>query len=69
MCFGFFKIVKGRGYIEDVRISNIRLFLGTIIIIIVLVAQFYYKKFPENRNFLIGCIILYPFAVWMQRLG
>lgn len=53
------EIVKGRGYVEDVRISNIRLFLGTTIIIIALVAQFYPKKFPESRNFLIGCILLY----------
>ncbi|GMP23292.1 hypothetical protein CsSME_00000944 [Camellia sinensis var. sinensis] len=56
------EIVTGRGYIEDVRMSNIRLLLGTIIIFIALVAQFYPKKFPENRNFLIGCIVLYPFS-------
>uniref|UniRef100_A0A5B7A899 Signal peptidase complex subunit 2 n=1 Tax=Davidia involucrata TaxID=16924 RepID=A0A5B7A899_DAVIN len=53
------EVVTSRGYIEDVRMSNIRLVMGTIIIIIALVAQFYNKKFPENRNFLIGCIILY----------
>ncbi|GAB4854671.1 hypothetical protein Ancab_023254 [Ancistrocladus abbreviatus] len=53
------EIIKSHGYVEDVRMSNTRLFLGTIIIIIALVAQFYPKKFPENRNFLIGCIILY----------
>ncbi|XP_058196474.1 signal peptidase complex subunit 2-like isoform X2 [Rhododendron vialii] len=53
------EIVKSRGFIEDVRLSNVRLFVGTIIIAIALVAQFYRKKFPENRNFLIGCIILY----------
>ncbi|KAL7229076.1 hypothetical protein ACSBR2_007716 [Camellia fascicularis] len=56
------EIVTGRGYIEDVRMSNVRLLLGTIIIFIALVAQFYPKKFPENRNFLIGCILLYPFS-------
>ncbi|XP_022880645.1 probable signal peptidase complex subunit 2 [Olea europaea var. sylvestris] len=53
------EIVKSKGYPEDVRLSNIRLLIGTIIIIIALFAQFYNKKFPENRNFLIGCIILY----------
>ncbi|KAB2010827.1 hypothetical protein E1A91_A10G256500v1 [Gossypium mustelinum] len=53
------EIVKSRGYVEDVRMSNIRLLLGTIIIVIALVAQFYKKKFPENRDFLIGCIVLY----------
>ncbi|XP_059628031.1 signal peptidase complex subunit 2-like [Cornus florida] len=53
------EIVTNRGYIEDVRMSNVRLLMGTSIIIIALVAQFYKKKFPENRNFLIGCIILY----------
>ncbi|KAJ4960598.1 hypothetical protein NE237_020508 [Protea cynaroides] len=55
------EIVASRGYVEDVRMSNIRLFMGAIIIIIALVAQFYWKKFPENKNFLIGCIMLYPF--------
>ncbi|KAG8390083.1 hypothetical protein BUALT_Bualt01G0046600 [Buddleja alternifolia] len=56
------EIVTSGGYPEDVRMSNIRLFIGTIIIVIALFAQFYNKKFPENRNFLIGCIVLYPFV-------
>lgn len=43
------------------RLSNLKLILGTIIIVVALVAQFYNKKFPENRDFLIGCIALYPF--------
>ncbi|CAB4270897.1 unnamed protein product [Prunus armeniaca] len=51
------EIVTSRGYVEDVRMSNIRLFLGTIIIVIALFAQFYKKKFPENRDFLILCIL------------
>ncbi|OVA06476.1 Signal peptidase complex subunit 2 [Macleaya cordata] len=55
------EIVTARGYTEDNTMSNIRMFMGTIIILIALVAQFYPKKFPENREFLIGCIILYPF--------
>uniref|UniRef100_A0A6M2ENG3 Signal peptidase complex subunit 2 n=1 Tax=Populus davidiana TaxID=266767 RepID=A0A6M2ENG3_9ROSI len=53
------EIVISRGHVEDVRMSNIRLFLGTIIILIALLAQFYNKKFPQNRDFLIGCIVLY----------
>ncbi|CAA7054355.1 unnamed protein product [Microthlaspi erraticum] len=53
-------IVKSRGYKEDVRLSNAKLLLGTIIIVVALVAQFYNKKFPENRDFLICCIGLYP---------
>ncbi|XP_070680990.1 signal peptidase complex subunit 2 [Malus domestica] len=47
--------------------SNVRLFLGTIIIAIALFAQFYKKKFPENRDFLILCIVLYiVFNVLLQ---
>ncbi|CAN0837850.1 Signal peptidase complex subunit 2 [Linum grandiflorum] len=53
------EIVTSRGYAEDVRMSNVRLLLGTVIIVVALVAQFYKKKFPENRDFLIGCIVLY----------
>nr|XP_025884619.1 probable signal peptidase complex subunit 2 isoform X2 [Solanum lycopersicum] len=55
------EIVTSKGYPEDVRLSNIRLLIGSIIIAIALVAQFYKKDFPANRDFLIGCIVLYPF--------
>ncbi|KAF1895082.1 hypothetical protein Lal_00022579 [Lupinus albus] len=54
------EIVKNGGYVEDVRLSNVRLLIGNIIIVIALFAQFYKKKFPENKDFLIVCIILYP---------
>ncbi|XP_069153404.1 signal peptidase complex subunit 2 [Solanum lycopersicum] len=53
------EIVTSKGYPEDVRLSNIRLLIGSIIIAIALVAQFYKKDFPANRDFLIGCIVLY----------
>ncbi|XP_042026767.1 probable signal peptidase complex subunit 2 [Salvia splendens] len=53
------EIVTSKGYPEDVRMSNIRLLIGVIIIVIAVFAQFYNKKFPENQNFLIGCIVLY----------
>ncbi|KAF5736596.1 signal peptidase complex subunit 2-like [Tripterygium wilfordii] len=53
------EVVTTRGFVEDVRMSNIRLVLGLVIIIIALFAQFYNKKFPENKDFLIGCIALY----------
>ncbi|KAL3820168.1 hypothetical protein ACJIZ3_006073 [Penstemon smallii] len=52
------EIVKNKGFPEDVRLSNIRLLIGTIIIAIALFAQFYKKKFPENQNFLIACIYI-----------
>ncbi|CAN1827416.1 Signal peptidase complex subunit 2 [Linum perenne] len=54
------EVVTSRGYSENVRMSNLKLLLGTVIIAVALVAQFYKKKFPENRDFLIGCIVLYP---------
>ncbi|PON97350.1 Signal peptidase complex subunit [Trema orientale] len=53
------EVVTSRGYVEDVRLSNVRLLLGTVIIVIALFAQFYKKKFPENRDFLIGCIAVF----------
>ncbi|GAU34016.1 hypothetical protein TSUD_212770 [Trifolium subterraneum] len=55
------EVVTGRGYVEDVRLSNVRLLIGSVIIVIALFAQFYKKKFPENRDFLLACIALYPF--------
>ncbi|CAO2825882.1 unnamed protein product [Amaranthus hypochondriacus] len=53
------EVVKSCGYVEDMRMSNIRLLMSAVIVIIGLVAQFYPQKFPYNKNFLIGCIILY----------
>nr|XP_043637533.1 probable signal peptidase complex subunit 2 [Erigeron canadensis] len=53
------EIVTNRGYSEDVRTSNIRLLIGSVIIIIALFAQFYNKKFPDNKLFLIACILSY----------
>ncbi|OAY67913.1 putative signal peptidase complex subunit 2 [Ananas comosus] len=48
------EVVTSRGYVEDVRLSNVRLLIGSIIIAIALLAQFYPKKFPENKDFLIA---------------
>ncbi|CAN6844306.1 hypothetical protein HID58_063227 [Brassica napus] len=62
-------IVTSRGYKEDVRLSNMKLILGAVIIAVALVAQFYNKKFPENRDFLIGCIALYPFFLTSNLLN
>ncbi|XP_050364963.1 signal peptidase complex subunit 2-like [Argentina anserina] len=53
------EIVTSRGYVEDTKLSNLKLLIGAIVITIALFAQFYKKKFPENHNFLIGCIISY----------
>ncbi|XP_022133924.1 probable signal peptidase complex subunit 2 [Momordica charantia] len=64
------EIVASRGYKEDVRMSNARLLIGTVVIIVALVAQFYKKKFPENRDFLIACIVLYVVInVLLQLIG
>ncbi|XP_057832480.1 signal peptidase complex subunit 2 [Cryptomeria japonica] len=53
------EVVFSRGYAENVTLSNVKMVIGIIIISIALAAQFYPKKFPENRNFLIICIVLY----------
>ncbi|KAF5752553.1 putative signal peptidase complex subunit 2 [Tripterygium wilfordii] len=52
------EVVTTRGFVEDVRMGNIRLVLGLVIIVIALFAQFYKKKFPENKDFLIVCLVL-----------
>ncbi|BBM97552.1 signal peptidase complex subunit 2 [Marchantia polymorpha subsp. ruderalis] len=53
------EVVLGRGYEENVNLSNVKMAIGLITCAIALAAQFYPKKFPENKTFLIGCIILY----------
>lgn len=55
------QVVKGKGYTEDTRLSNLKLGIGAAVIAVALLAQFYPKKFPQNREFLLGCIALYPF--------
>ncbi|CAM8964364.1 unnamed protein product [Rhodiola kirilowii] len=62
------EVVTSRGYKENVKLSNVKLLLGVVTIAVALVAQFYWKKFPENKNFLIGCIILYPFINGLLQL-
>ncbi|XP_023545382.1 probable signal peptidase complex subunit 2 [Cucurbita pepo subsp. pepo] len=54
-----FEVVMSRGYIPDVSLNTFKLVMGYIIIFIALVAQFYKNKFPENRDFLAACVILY----------
>uniref|UniRef100_A0A0E0KR52 Signal peptidase complex subunit 2 n=1 Tax=Oryza punctata TaxID=4537 RepID=A0A0E0KR52_ORYPU len=54
-------VVKSKGYAEDTRLGNWKLAIGAAVIAIALLAQFYPKKFPQNREFLLGCIALYPF--------
>jgi signal peptidase complex subunit 2 len=56
----FDQVVKSKGYAEDNRLGNWKLLIGTAVIAIALLAQFYPKKFPQNREFLLGCIALYP---------
>ncbi|CAN1168834.1 Signal peptidase complex subunit 2 [Linum perenne] len=59
------EVVTSRGYSENVRMSNLKLLLGTVIIAVALVAQFYKKKFPENRDFLIGCILILDYGKYV----
>ncbi|RLM73282.1 hypothetical protein C2845_PM15G09670 [Panicum miliaceum] len=54
-------VVKSKGYTEDTRLGNLKLGIGAAVIAVALLAQFYPKKFPQNREFLLGCIALYPF--------
>jgi hypothetical protein len=35
--------------------------IGVAVIAVALLAQFYPKKLPQNRELLLGCIALYPF--------
>lgn len=50
----------GRGFVENVTLSNVKMGIGVLCCLIAVAAQFYPKKFPENKTFLIGCIVLYP---------
>ncbi|KAJ6847486.1 putative signal peptidase complex subunit 2 [Iris pallida] len=63
------EIVTSKGFPEDFRTANVRLGIGSLIIGVALLAQFYPKKFPENRDFLLICIGLYPSFDILIRIG
>jgi hypothetical protein len=50
----------GRGYIENVSLSNLKMVIGVITCAISLLLNFTPRTFNEKKNFLVGCIILYP---------
>ncbi|CAA6668712.1 unnamed protein product [Spirodela intermedia] len=54
------EMVTNKGYPEDVRLSNLRLLIGAAIIATAVLAQFYPKKYPGNKDILFACIGLYP---------
>ncbi|KAG8064695.1 hypothetical protein GUJ93_ZPchr0004g40026, partial [Zizania palustris] len=56
-------VVKSKGYTEDTRLGNWKLAIGAAVIAVALLAQFYPKKFPQNREFLLGCIAIYPYIL------
>ena len=57
------QIILQRGYREDVSLSNLKMGVGLLACAVALLAQFYPMPFPDNRNFLIVCIIIYPLSI------
>eukprot|EP00250_Pteridium_aquilinum_P031572 c43858_g1_i1 orf=122-688(+) len=53
------EIIVSKGYSENVSLSNLKMGIGVLACVLALVAQFYPKKFPENKDVLIWCIIIY----------
>lgn len=53
------EIIVAKGYPENVTLSNVKMIIGVLACALALVAQFYPKKFPANKEILIWCIILY----------
>jgi len=47
------------GYEEDNSFSNMKLFLGSVAVLLAAAAQFYPIPFPECRTFLIYAVIIY----------
>lgn len=53
------EVILARGYSENNTLSNWKMVIGLITCGIAIAAQLYPKKFPDNKPFLIFCIILY----------
>ncbi|MQM19416.1 hypothetical protein Taro_052421 [Colocasia esculenta] len=51
------EIVAWKGYPEDVRVSNLRLLVGVVIIAIALLAQFYPKNYTKEKE---AILFTYP---------
>eukprot|EP00249_Psilotum_nudum_P000992 c13233_g1_i1 orf=370-957(+) len=55
------EVILSKGYVENVTISNVKMGIGLVACGIALIAQFYPKKFPANKNILVTCIVFYAF--------
>ncbi|GJP34173.1 hypothetical protein CLOM_g18627 [Closterium sp. NIES-68] len=53
-------IIISRGYEEDHTLSNVKMAICAAACAVACVAQFYPRKFPDNRALLLACILLYP---------
>ncbi|CAI5509745.1 unnamed protein product [Closterium sp. Naga37s-1] len=53
-------IIISRGYEEDHTLSNVKMVICAAACAVACVAQFYPRKFPDNRALLLACIVLYP---------
>ncbi|CAI5500106.1 unnamed protein product [Closterium sp. Naga37s-1] len=54
------QIIISRGYEEDHTLSNVKMVICAAACAVACVAQFYPRKFPDNRALLLACIVLYP---------
>ncbi|KMZ68506.1 Signal peptidase complex subunit 2 [Zostera marina] len=53
------EVVISKGYVENMKSSNLKILIGLICIIFAVAAHFYPRDFPQNRNFTIICTALY----------
>lgn len=51
--------VLDQGYVEDVRLSNLKLGMGAAAVLLTIVTQFWPVSFPESANFVKSCVLVY----------
>lgn len=48
-----------QGYVEDVRLSNLKLGMGVVAVLLTILTQFWPVPFPESASFVKGCVLVY----------
>ena len=56
---GCAQYVLDQGYVEDVRLSNLKLGMGVVAVLLTILTQFWPVPFPESASFVKGCVLVY----------
>lgn len=59
LTFVFLQFMEDRGYAEATLVSYVKMITGTIAVIVALYSHFNGGQFPETRDLVLGCVVVY----------